>query len=361
MRCVALRAKSPFFPPLLSKYPTRKHTPSPPPPSAPPYLQGYITYLLAESLHLSGVVAVLFCGIGLNHFLRPLLAREGKEFSEGLVRVLAVTADTSVFFQVGLDIALTIGTTKGLDTRGEGEMVGWTFLALIVSRTVSVFPIAWVLNYFRGEKRRIPWQYVVVLWFSCMRGASSYAFALVFPSANRGVLVDLTASVVLASVLLYSASLRSLLGCLGLLGKEGAAGQRFHSQALSEEDGQPLLEQHSEQQQQQQQRQPAAFHAVPHGKFLPTEADDSDEEEVGGDAGGAAGGSSGATPSSSLGATSGSTREKAKGERNYDIAIVHGVKVYLPKRPTAVKKVITFFNEVDTQLRWVVSGVVRVR
>ena len=321
----------------------------PPPPLLPPthprtrtlclaaHWQGYVSYLTAESLHLSGVVAVLFCGIGMNHFLRPLLTREGKEFSEGLVRVLSVTADTSVFFQVGLDIALTIGTSQGLDGRGEGEMVGWTFLALVVSRTVTIFPIAFFLNYVRGVRRRIPWEYVVVLWFSAMRGASSYAFALVFPTANRGVLVDLTASVVLASVLLYSTVLRSLLGCLGLLRAAGGEGGGAGGEGGAEAQG----------------------------RFLPTEADDSDEEEVKGGAAAGAAGAAGAAAASGGGgagdaegaATPGGSQADAG--PNYRVVIVQGVRVYLPKRPTAAKAAITFLNRVDVQLRWAISGVVR--
>lgn len=296
-------------------------------------LIAYVTYLLADSLHLSGVVAILFVGIGLNHFLRPLLNREGKEFSEGLVRVLAVTADTSVFFQVGLDIALTMGTTRGIDTKGDGEMVGWVLLAMLVSRTVTVFPIAFVVNYFRGEGRKIPWEYVVVLWYSSMRGANSYAFSLVFPSENQGALVDLTASVILVSVLVYATSMKYLLNCLGLRQKPHGHGHSTASSDGGEEVGNPLGKQRS-------------------GRFLPTEADDSDEEE---------GKEVEADEKARL--LKVAQEEGTGGGANYSVAIVQGVKVYLPKvsskQKSIVKRALTFVNRFDSQLRWVVSGVVR--
>jgi len=277
--------------------------------------------------------------------MRPLLTREGKEFSEGLVRVLSATADTSVFFQVGLDIALTAGTDRGIDNKGEGEMVGWVFLSIIVSRTLTVFPIAFFVNFFRGEGRKIPWEFVVVLWYSSMRGANSYAFSLVFPSKNQGVLIDLTASVVLISVLVYATSMKYLLNCLGLRQKKhdtlhGEGQPKLFDQAM-----QPLARQRS-------------------GRFLPTEADDSDEEddtleEKGGvkllEGGGAHGGLL-------MGPLEDGAADLAS-EPNFQVAVVQGVRVYLPKppkkNPTMVKRAMTFINSVDSQLRWMVSGVVR--
>lgn len=270
-----------------------------------------MSYLVAEALHLSGVVTVLFCGIGMNHFLRPLLAREGKEFSEGVVRVLALVADTSVFFMVGLDIALNLGTSRGIDTKGEGEMVGWALLAIVVARTLTIFPLAFFINYFRGSARQLPWAYVVVLWFSSMRGANAYAFSLIFPGPNQAVLVDLTACVVLVSILFFSTALRPVLICLGV--SHGAHGP-----------------QHT-------------------GRFLPTEADDSDEE--GGDTAPAPGpaAASPAPPDTPSG-----------GEKNYRVVLVGGARVYLPlKTPSLARRAVTALNKFDTQLRWNVSGVLR--
>jgi NhaP-type Na+/H+ or K+/H+ antiporter len=272
-----------------------------------------VSYLIAEALHLSGVVTVLFCGIGMNHFLRPLLAREGKEFSEGVVRVLALVADTSVFFMVGLDIALNLGTSRGIDTKGEGEMVGWALLAVVVARTLTIFPLAFFVNYFRGSARQLPWAYVVVLWFSSMRGANAYAFSLIFPGPNQEVLVDLTACVVLVSILFFSTALRPVLICLGI--SHGAHGP-----------------QHS-------------------GRFLPTEADDSDEE----------GEEVAPPPPPEPGAASPTAPDTpSRGEKNYRVVLVGGARVYLPlKKLTLARRAVTALNKFDTQLRWNVSGVLR--
>lgn len=175
---------------------------------------GYLSYMAAESVHLSGVVSVLFTGISLNHFVRPLMDSEGKNFSEGTVRVLADVADMACFFQVGLDMALTFGTNRGLDTKGDAALLGFVLLAVMISRAVSVFGLSMVLNYYRREP--VPGNHQMMLWHAGLRGAGAYAFTLVFPTTNRDVLVDATAGVVLITVLACGASSSRMLTWLGI-------------------------------------------------------------------------------------------------------------------------------------------------
>jgi len=267
---------------------------------------------------------VLFAAISLNHFVRPMLTREGKEFSEGTVRVLSATADTCVFFQVGLDIALTMGSDRGVDTKAEGDMVGWVVLALVVSRTLTIFPLAALIKAVR--RAPLPWSHVVVLWFSAMRGAGAYAFALVFPGKNKDVLVDLTATVVLISVLFYATLMRRLVSALGLV--EAAHGAHGGAQGYA---------------------------------FVPTEADDSDEETSALDRTTRGGGADAAAPPP---APAGAPPPDAPPEPDFRQVMVAGARVFVPTpagRRKALPAAMVYINSFDTQLRWLVSGIVRVR
>ena len=177
-------------------------------------LMGYVAYMAAEALHLSGVVAVLFCGISLNHFVRPLMTSEGKDFSEGTIRVLAEIADLTTFFQVGLDAALTFGTRDGIDSQADAALLGFILLGSLVGRAVAVFGLGALINYYRREP--VPFNYLVMLWHAGLRGAGAYAFTLVFPTANREVLVDATAGVVLFTVLTCGATTSRMLTWSGV-------------------------------------------------------------------------------------------------------------------------------------------------
>ena len=319
---------------------------------------------------MSGVVTVLFTSISLNHFVRPLLTREGKEFSEGTVRVLSSVADTCVFFQVGLDIALTMGSDRGVDTRAEGDMIGWVLLALLASRTLSIFPIAGAINCVR--RGRLPWAHVVVLWHSAMRGAGAYAFALVFPGPHKDVLVDLTATVVLISVLFYATSMRWLVTVLGVGGvtEHGAAAHGAGAGAYASigdgDDGAKAGAGAAG---------ATAADDAPAGRgahlIVSTEADDSDEEEGVLEkttrSGAPVGESAAAALDRALAAVghgAGAARTApadAGAAQSYRTVIVAGARVYVPTKKASKSSLKRAINSFDTRVRWAVSGIIRER
>jgi NhaP-type Na+/H+ or K+/H+ antiporter len=177
-------------------------------------LMGYFAYMSAECLHISGVVAVLFTGISLNHFVRPLLSTEGKDFSEGTIRVLAEIADLTTFFQVGLDAALTMGTREGIDSSADAAFLGFLTVGCFVGRAVGIFFLGGVVNYFR--RKPIPFNYQLMLWHAGLRGAGAYAFTLNFPGQNRDVLIDATAGLILITVLFCGATTSTMLSSSGI-------------------------------------------------------------------------------------------------------------------------------------------------
>lgn len=179
-------------------------------------MTAYFSYMVAESFHLSGVVASLFTAIAVNNFVRPLMTKEGKDFSEGTVRQLAATSETGSFFQVGVSIAMTIGTVKGIDSGSDFQLLGWTILAVLLSRAVAIMLLGSLVNYLRRPEDRIPVPWLALLWHSGLRGAQNYAFALVFPGPNKDVLADTTAAIVLLTVIVLGCTTEPAVRLLGV-------------------------------------------------------------------------------------------------------------------------------------------------
>lgn len=50
-------------------------------------LSAFISYLLAEGLRLSGIVAILFCGITMKHYLFNNLSKKGQASSTLIFQV----------------------------------------------------------------------------------------------------------------------------------------------------------------------------------------------------------------------------------------------------------------------------------
>jgi len=279
-------------------------------------LMGYFAYMAAECLHISGVVAVLFTGISLNHFVRPLLSTEGKDFSEGTIRVLAEIADLTTFFQVGLDAALTMGTREGIDSSADAALLGFLTVGCFVGRAVGIFVLGGVVNYFR--RKPIPFNYQLMLWHAGLRGAGAYAFTLNFPGQNRDVLIDATAGLILITVLFCGATTSTMLSTSGI---------------------------------------PWGHNFDPADSYLhPTQHEDKD----------------GPIRRMSMAANEGGHSDgeglyQSGGE--YKAVMVHGAKVYIksdqagPTRGAEIlssrEKTLSWINGLDTKIRFWVSGVVR--
>lgn len=60
-------------------------------------LSPYISYLIAEGLNLSGIVAILFCGIVMARYTKSNLSEAAKFSTEAVYKILATLAETFVF------------------------------------------------------------------------------------------------------------------------------------------------------------------------------------------------------------------------------------------------------------------------
>jgi NhaP-type Na+/H+ or K+/H+ antiporter len=101
----------------------------------------YIPFLLAEILHLSGIVTVLFTGVAANRYVVPNLSAITKVNADMLFRVLAHLAETAIFLELGLSVF-------GLLGHWNWSLIGWSLVATLVARALNVYPIALLFNRF---------------------------------------------------------------------------------------------------------------------------------------------------------------------------------------------------------------------
>lgn len=99
----------------------------------------YVPFLLAEVLHLSGIVTILFSGMAAQSYIVPNLTHETAEHADVLFRLAAHLAETAIFLELGL---------SAFDL--SGSIHGWflvaTLVACLIGRAAHVYPIAWWFN-----------------------------------------------------------------------------------------------------------------------------------------------------------------------------------------------------------------------
>ncbi|MGA4842540.1 Na+/H+ antiporter [Streptomyces sp. G45] len=145
----------------------------------------FVSYVLAEELHGSGVLAVLTTALYLAE--RAVDADDvlGRITGQSFWQIVDTLVTGVAFGLIGLELHNVFGTAEGREWR----MLGWgaAVVAVVVGvRLLWLLPATWLAK--RLHKRRdydeeIPmsWRETVVMWWSGMRGVASVALALAIP------------------------------------------------------------------------------------------------------------------------------------------------------------------------------------
>lgn len=141
----------------------------------------YLTYALAESCGMSGIIAEIFSALLMGVYMRPHLSTEGSLLATFFVKQLATLADTAVCLLIGVSVVQL--TTKGW------YFGLWVMLFCLVGRAFAVFPVALVVNWCKqmmGKANGVPeegWnlltpQHMFMMWHAGLRGAIALALSL---------------------------------------------------------------------------------------------------------------------------------------------------------------------------------------
>lgn len=117
----------------------------------------YAPYVLAEGIHLSGIMAILFCGIVMSHYTHFNLSTVTQITMQQTLRTLAFIAETCVFAYLGLALF-------SFKHRVEPAFVIWSIILCLVGRACNIFPLAFLVNKFR--EHQITKKMMFIMWFS---------------------------------------------------------------------------------------------------------------------------------------------------------------------------------------------------
>jgi monovalent cation/hydrogen antiporter len=194
----------------------------------------YASYLAAEAVHASGVLAVVSCGLYLgrrsSQFFSPSVRLQATAVWDAMVFVL----NGLVFVLLGLQLPFVLAEIEGYSLR-ELILYGAVFSAIVIAlRLVWLYPgaaISYVIR--RGllhqNVQMPPGKQIFVVGWTGMRGVVALAAAISLPTfmpdgsgfPQRNLIVFLTFSVILVTLVLQGLTLPPLIRALGLAGAEG--------------------------------------------------------------------------------------------------------------------------------------------
>lgn len=167
-------------------------------------------YLLAERLHLSGVLAVVAAGL-VNGNIGP----RGMSPTTRIVlfnfwEYIAFLANSLVFLLIGLKVNI-------LALIVSWQSVAWAILAVLVARVIIVYALSWVVNRV-AEPISTNWQHV--LTWGGLRGAICLALVLSLPASfgnSRDLLQVMAFGVVLFTLLVQGTTMSPLIRKLNIV------------------------------------------------------------------------------------------------------------------------------------------------
>ncbi len=209
-------------------------------------LASFLVYIVAERLHVSGVLAVVVAGLVQGRYVpyiwSPSMRVEGTAVWQTLVFLL----NALVFVLIGLQLPMIL---RGLDRPWPAVVDGIfaAFGAMVVVRLVWMFPGAYLPRLLSARYRKShpypPWQAVTILGWAGMRGVVSLAAALSLPLLladgspfpARNFIIFLTFSVILGTLVIQGLTLPPLIRWLRVAEDRTAEREERHARlALAE-------------------------------------------------------------------------------------------------------------------------------
>ncbi|MEM9976223.1 MAG: sodium:proton antiporter [Cyanobacteria bacterium P01_D01_bin.2] len=186
-------------------------------------VSAYGTYIVAEELGGSGVIAVVTTALILGNFgsrigMNPRTRLVVSEFWE----FLAFFVNSIVFLLIGDQVRFS---TLGNYT----ESIGIAIATMLLARLVSVFGLSFFSNMITPDNEDVSWQEQTVLWWGGLRGSVSVALALSVPAAlaEREEIIATVFGVMLFTLLVQGLTTKPLLEALNLLGDDQPLRQKY--------------------------------------------------------------------------------------------------------------------------------------
>ncbi|XP_045837336.1 sodium/hydrogen exchanger 4 [Meles meles] len=136
------------------------------------FMFSYLSYLAAETLYLSGILAITACAVTMKKYVEENVSQTSYTTIKYFMKMLSSVSETLIFIFMGV-------STIGKNHEWNWAFICFTLVFCQIWRAISVFTLFYVSNQFRTFPFSIKDQ--CIIFYSGVRGAGSFSLAFLLP------------------------------------------------------------------------------------------------------------------------------------------------------------------------------------
>ncbi|VDN00872.1 unnamed protein product, partial [Thelazia callipaeda] len=168
----------------------------------------YLSYLIAESVHLSGILAIVLCGLMMKQYLVGNLSEQSLVTTRYFLKTLSTSGEAIIFVFLGLS---TVSKKHDWDC----IFIATTLTACLLCRFIGTYFLTYLANSNRCQKINLVDQFIMA--YGGLRGAICYGLVMTLDEEAveaKEMFVSTTIIVILSTVFLQGATIRPLVKLL---------------------------------------------------------------------------------------------------------------------------------------------------
>ncbi|KAL3981896.1 sodium/hydrogen exchanger 3 [Acanthocheilonema viteae] len=168
----------------------------------------YLAYLTAEMVAMSGILAIVICGLTMKQFVVGNLSRKSLVTVQYFMKTLSSSCEALIFVYLGIS-----AVSKNHDW--DAVFIVGTLISCLVQRFIGVFFLTYVLNIHRVQKIDLVDQFIMS--YGGIRGAVCYGLVMSLdPSAvkAKNMFASCTVVVILFTVFVQGGTIKQLVKLL---------------------------------------------------------------------------------------------------------------------------------------------------
>ncbi|NXY80888.1 SL9A2 protein, partial [Alcedo cyanopectus] len=191
------------------------------------FLYSYLSYLTAEMFHLSGIVAIIACAMGMKRYVEANISLKSHTTVKYFMKMWSSVSDTLIFIFLGV-------STIGDNHEWNWPYICFTLIFCLVWRALGVLVLTSFVNRFHVNTITGKDQFIIA--YGGLRGAICFSLVFLLPDFHRKKLfIAATTVVILFTVFIQGMTIRPLVDLLAVKRKRESAptvGEQIHIRFL---------------------------------------------------------------------------------------------------------------------------------